>query len=41
MFAGFAEFENGIRKERQQEGITRARKEGKYQGRKPKLTDEM
>ncbi|MEO7495882.1 MAG: recombinase family protein [Massilia sp.] len=41
MFAAFAEFENGIRRERQQEGITRARSEGKYQGRKPKLTDEM
>lgn len=41
MFAAFAEFENGIRKERQKEGITRARSEGKYQGRKPKLTDEM
>ncbi len=39
MFAAFAEFENGLRKERQREGIERARKEGKYQGRKPKLTD--
>ena len=38
MFAAFAEFENGLRKERQREGIERARKEGKYQGRKPKLT---
>ncbi|NMM28827.1 MAG: recombinase family protein [Glaciimonas sp.] len=33
MFAAFAEFENGIRKERQQEGIARARTEGKYAGR--------
>ena len=41
MFAAFAEFENGLRKERQREGIERARKEGKYQGRKPKLTDDQ
>jgi putative DNA-invertase from lambdoid prophage Rac len=39
MFAAFAEFEHNIRKERQTEGIIRARAEGKYQGRKPKLTD--
>jgi DNA invertase Pin-like site-specific DNA recombinase len=40
MFAAFAEFEHGIRKERQREGIARARQEtGKYQGRKPKLTE--
>jgi len=38
MFAAFAEFEHGIRKERQQEGIARARTEGKYAGRKPKLS---
>src|SRR5450830_415704 len=38
MFAAFAEFEHSIRKERQQEGILRARSEGKYAGRKPKLT---
>jgi putative DNA-invertase from lambdoid prophage Rac len=39
MFAAFAEFENGIRKARQREGIARARAEGgKYQGRRPKLT---
>ena len=39
MFAAFAEFEHGIRKERQREGIARARLEGgKYQGRKPKLS---
>lgn len=39
MFAAFAEFEHDIRKERQREGIARARREGgKYQGRKPKLT---
>lgn len=41
MFAAFAEFEHGLRKERQQEGIRRARAEGKYQGRKSKLTDEQ
>lgn len=42
MFAAFAEFENGIRKARQREGIARARMEGgKYQGRKPKLTTEQ
>jgi DNA invertase Pin-like site-specific DNA recombinase len=42
MFAAFAEFENGIRKARQQEGIARARAEGgKYQGRKPKLSAEQ
>ncbi|TDK68534.1 recombinase family protein [Sapientia aquatica] len=41
MFAAFAEFEHGIRKERQIEGITRARAEGKYQGRKPKLSAEQ
>lgn len=39
MFAAFAEFENGIRKARQREGIARARAEGgKYRGRRPKLT---
>ncbi|RFP17892.1 recombinase family protein [Duganella sp. BJB488] len=41
MFAAFAEFEHGIRKERQIEGIARARIEGKYQGRKPKLSAEQ
>lgn len=42
MFAAFAEFENGIRKARQREGIARARAEGgKYQGRRPKLNYEQ
>ncbi|WP_207004948.1 recombinase family protein [Trinickia mobilis] len=42
MFAAFAEFEHGIRKERQRERIARARSEGgKYLGRKPKLTIEQ
>jgi putative DNA-invertase from lambdoid prophage Rac len=40
MFAAFAEFEHGIRKERQREGIARARGEGKYRGRKPKLAED-
>jgi DNA invertase Pin-like site-specific DNA recombinase len=31
----FAEFEKNIRRERQLEGIARAKKEGKYKGRKP------
>lgn len=42
MFAAFAEFEHAIRKERQREGIARARAEGgKYRGRKRKLDDEQ
>ena len=41
VFAAFASFEQDIRKERQAEGIIRARAEGKYQGRKPKLSDEQ
>lgn len=41
MFAAFAEFENSIRKARQREGIARARAEGRYQGRRPKLTDQQ
>lgn len=32
-----AQFENDIRKERQAEGIAKARAAGKYQGRKPKI----
>ena len=40
MFAAFAEFEHGIRKERQKEGIARARGEGRYRGRKPKLAED-
>lgn len=38
LFAAFGEFENSIRKARQHEGIARARTEGKYAGRKPKLS---
>lgn len=47
VFAGFAEFETEIRKERQREGIARARKElrengsAKYAGRPPKLKPEQ
>ncbi len=35
MLAVFAEFETNIRKERQLEGIAKAKKEGVYTGRKP------
>src|SRR5712671_6375218 len=35
MLGVFAEFETNIRKERQREGIDKARQEGKYKGRKP------
>ena len=37
MLAAFAEFETGIRKERQAEGIIKAKKKGKYLGRKPSI----
>lgn len=35
MLGVFAEFETNLRKERQSEGIARAKKEGRYKGRKP------
>src|SRR5262245_10296203 len=35
MLTVFAEFETNLRRERQLEGIARARAEGKYRGRKP------
>ena len=35
MLAVFAEFETNIRKERQLEGIAKAKEEGAYTGRKP------
>ena len=35
MLGVFAEFETSIRRERQLEGIAKAKKEGKYKGRKP------
>jgi DNA invertase Pin-like site-specific DNA recombinase len=37
MLAAFAEFETGIRKERQAEGIAKAKAAGKYLGRKPSI----
>lgn len=39
MLGVFAEFELNIRKERQMEGIERAKNNGKYTGRKPLSTD--
>lgn len=39
VFGAFAEFERSMMLERQKEGIARARKDGKYKGRKP-LSDE-
>jgi DNA invertase Pin-like site-specific DNA recombinase len=35
IFAGFAQFEREMMLERQREGIARAKREGKYRGRKP------
>lgn len=35
IFAGFAQFEREMMLERQSEGIAKARREGKYRGRKP------
>lgn len=35
MFAAFAEFERGLMKERQREGIAKAKRQNKYKGRKP------
>lgn len=37
MLAGFAEFETNLRKERQAEGIAKAKAEGRYKGRKPSI----
>lgn len=37
MLGVFAEFETAIRKERQMEGITKAKAEGRYKGRKPSV----
>jgi DNA invertase Pin-like site-specific DNA recombinase len=37
MLAAFAEFETGIRKERQAEGIAKAKAKGLYRGRKPSI----
>lgn len=38
MLGVFAEFETDLRKERQKEGIAKAKKEGKYKGRKPTVS---
>lgn len=40
MLGVFAEFETNLRKERQMAGITRAKSEGKYNGRKPTIPRE-
>lgn len=39
MFAAFAEFERSLMLERQREGIEKARRQGKYKGRKPLPAD--
>ncbi|MBS6120754.1 recombinase family protein [Cutibacterium avidum] len=41
VLAAFSEMERSVIKERQREGIERAKKEGKYKGRKRVLTDEQ
>lgn len=41
MLGVFAEFETNLRKERQAEGIAKAKQRGVYKGRKPAVTDEM
>lgn len=40
MLGVFAQFESSIRKERQREGIAKAKAEGKYRGRKPSVDRE-
>lgn len=40
MLGVFAEFETNLRKERQAEGINKAKHEGKYQGRKKSIDDD-
>jgi DNA invertase Pin-like site-specific DNA recombinase len=37
MLGVFAEFETNLRRERQLEGIAKAKKDGRYKGRKPKI----
>lgn len=39
LLGSFAEFERSLIRERQREGIAVAKKEGKYKGRKPSLTE--
>lgn len=41
MLASFAEFELDLRRERQREGIDRAKAEGRYKGRKPSVPAEQ
>lgn len=41
MLGVFAEFETNLRRERQAEGIAKAKKAGKYLGRKPVITDDL
>jgi DNA invertase Pin-like site-specific DNA recombinase len=41
MLGVFAEFENSIRRERQMEGIAKAKANGKYKGRKPTIDPEV
>lgn len=41
MLGVFAQFETAIRKERQMEGIARAKSEGRYKGRKPTVSVEQ
>src|SRR4029078_11727634 len=40
MLGVFAEFETNLRRERQLEGIAKAKKEGVYKGRKPSISRE-
>ncbi len=40
MLGVFAEFETSLRRERQMEGIAKAKQEGKYKGRKPEIDPE-
>lgn len=40
LLGAFAEFETDLRKERQREGIEKAKGEGRYKGRKPKVNAE-
>jgi DNA invertase Pin-like site-specific DNA recombinase len=41
VMGAFAEFERALIRERQMEGISIAKKQGKFKGRKPKLTNEQ
>jgi DNA invertase Pin-like site-specific DNA recombinase len=41
ILASFAEFETDIRKERQRDGIAKAKEAGKYRGRPPTISAEL